>query len=118
MPYKDPEKRKQHNREYSKRYHESHRKEHVAVVAQRKKRIYEWYQSFKGTLKCSCCPESERVCLVFHHMCPKDKKHNIPDMVANGYSEKAIMKEMDKCLVLCANCHRKLHAGIISPPGE
>ena len=30
-------------------------------------------------------------------------------MVNSHYSLKRVKKEMDKCIVLCANCHRELH---------
>jgi hypothetical protein len=30
-------------------------------------------------------------------------------MVTSNYSKERIKKEIDKCIVLCANCHRKEH---------
>ena len=31
-------------------------------------------------------------------------------MVNRGYGIKRIQKEIDKCIVLCLNCHAKLHS--------
>jgi hypothetical protein len=42
--------------------------------------------------------------LDFDHI--KDKKYNISRMIHDGFSWKAIKKEVEKCEVVCANCHR------------
>ena len=60
---------------------------------------------------CLICGEREPVCLDFHHL--KDKEFNIADMVSKKLSWVKIVKEMEKCVVICANCHRKLHAGLL-----
>ena len=45
-------------------------------------------------------------CLDFHHL--RDKEFNIANEIKN-LSIDNLKKEIDKCIVLCANCHRKLH---------
>lgn len=67
------------------------------------------FDEFKKTQKCAVCGETRPYVLDFHHINPEDKSHSISDMVSTGYSLKAIMKEVEKCEVLCANCHRELH---------
>ena len=44
----------------------------------------------------------------FHHMNPDEKDFNISKVRATSWSKK-IENELDKCLLLCANCHRKRH---------
>lgn len=65
-----------------------------------KKRLTEFKQS-KG---CADCGESNPIVLDFDHL--KDKKYNVSRMIHDGFSWKAISKEMEKCEVVCANCHR------------
>ena len=64
--------------------------------------------------ECGCviCGEKEPVCLDFHHINPSDKNFDIGKQFHIKATE-TIIKEIDKCVVLCANCHRKVHAGII-----
>lgn len=45
-------------------------------------------------------------CLDFHHL--KDKEFNISNEIRN-LSIENLKKEINKCVVLCSNCHRKLH---------
>lgn len=60
---------------------------------------------------CIICGEAEKVCIDFHHLDPKEKDFTIG---ANSRKTKdALQKEIDKCVCLCANCHRKVHAGLI-----
>lgn len=54
------------------------------------------------------CGEVEPCCLSFHHK-NEDKVGNISDMANKGYSIKRLQKEINKCVVLCLNCHAKLH---------
>ena len=63
--------------------------------------------------KCKKCGESRDHLLDFHHISPLDKVDTISNiLIYYGYSKKAIKKaqnEVDKCLLLCANCHRDFH---------
>ena len=81
----------------------------------RNKANHEWRKnikkeavSYKGG-KCEHCGvEDECVDIYdFHHVDPSKKDFTI------GHSTKvfrAIKDELDKCQLLCANCHRKVHA--------
>jgi len=62
--------------------------------------------------KCSGCssvvPDS---LFEFHHWDPRDKAFGISrDGLARPWL--AIAAELLKCVMLCANCHRELHAGV------
>ena len=57
---------------------------------------------------CSNCSETDWRCLDFHHVNPQDKDDSVTQLVVNGNSKKRILKEIEKCIVLCANCHRKI----------
>lgn len=63
--------------------------------------------------KCSICKMSFHTCVYdFHHKDPKTKKYNVSSMVGNYSSNRElIFKELDKCLLLCSNCHRNFHWG-------
>lgn len=91
---------------YSKAHYEKNKRQYIDRAAERKKRHRREWVVFKATLKCVKCGENHPSCLDFHH---KDiKSFNISNAVGRlPYEE--IMKELEKCEVLCANCHRKLH---------
>lgn len=61
---------------------------------------------------CIICGEKDPCCLDFHHL--RDKLFEIGHNV--DITLGSLLKEVDKCVVLCANCHRKLHAGKIILP--
>ena len=68
-------------------------------------------QQFKKRLKeikenagCADCGQTNHIDLDFDHL--KDKKYNISRMIHDGFSWAAIKKEISKCEVVCANCHR------------
>lgn len=46
-----------------------------------------------------------------HHL--RDKEINIGDIAARTFSLDRLERELEKCVPLCANCHRELHAGVI-----
>ena len=77
--------------------------------ADRKAKTRAWFNELKATLSCMLCPETASACLDFHHRDPSDKRYGIADMVSNAHSIKSILKEIEKCDVLCKNCHAKLH---------
>ena len=57
---------------------------------------------------CTSCGESDPAVLEFHHLGQKDKE--IGRMIAQGYLPESIAREISQCVVLCANCHRRLTA--------
>ena len=67
---------------------------------QYKKRLIE----IKQSSGCTDCGETNHIVLDFDHL--KDKKYNISRMIHDGFSWAAIKKEIAKCEVVCANCHR------------
>jgi hypothetical protein len=42
--------------------------------------------------------------LDFDHL--RDKKYSLTDMIRKGYGLPSIKKEIEKCVIRCANCHR------------
>ena len=58
---------------------------------------------------CSLCPEKDPCCIDFHHTDPTIKEGNLSVKVAHWGIEK-LKLEISKCILLCSNCHRKLHA--------
>lgn len=63
--------------------------------------------SFGGCQKCGYnkCIEA----LDFHHRNPDEKEYDIAQMIRNHRTQEAIVQEMQKCVILCANCHREFH---------
>jgi hypothetical protein len=66
----------------------------------------EYVYEYLKTHPCTQCGESDPVVLEFHHVEKKDM--DVAAMVAGGYSIERIQSELEKCVVLCANCHRKV----------
>jgi hypothetical protein len=54
------------------------------------------------------CPyrETDPFVLTFHHV-RGTKKMDISQMVNQGYSLPAMQEEIEKCIVLCFNCHMR-----------
>lgn len=70
------------------------------------------FQEYKATLQCLICPENDPSCLDFHHKDPNEKDFQVSQIA--DVSKERFLAEIAKCAVLCANCHRKLHAGLFS----
>lgn len=82
-----------------------------------RKKIFEYLQNHS----CVDCGESDPVVLEFDHV-RGNKKGCISRMISDGCGWENIQKEIDKCEVRCANCHRRktaktlgyyLYAGIV-----
>lgn len=112
MPRVDPAK----NREYQKRWYQKNKALHRERCDWRRTLIYkrnvEYVRRVKRLFGCQVCREREPVCLDFHHLGQKD--NSISRLL--GSSKSRLKAEMRKCVVLCSNCHRKLHAGLLSLP--
>jgi hypothetical protein len=96
----------------SRRWYLKNRTRLIAVNKHNKvKRLAEtrqWLSDYKSKLSCPC-GESHISCLVFHHRDPSQKDMEVSVAVGYGWSINRIMDEINKCDVLCFNCHSKLH---------
>lgn len=92
-----------------------HREDYKAADKATKKRIRKerraWYLDLKSKLKCEGkdCGVSDFRVLDFHHRDPSTKEIEVSNLALNGISKKKILAEIEKCKVLCANCHRIEH---------
>lgn len=64
-------------------------------------------REYKSTLVCARCPENRPATLHFHHLDPSIKTTQVSEMLSRTW--KRVMAEIDKCIVLCANCHAVEH---------
>lgn len=55
------------------------------------------------------CGEKHPFLLDFHHRDPNNKLADISFLVRRLRSLKVLQAELEKCDILCANCHRRLH---------
>ena len=55
---------------------------------------------------CISCGESNPIVLEFDHIDPSNKKANISAYMNRGVTLELLKQEIEKCQMLCANCHR------------
>jgi hypothetical protein len=79
----------------------------------RQKRVYiERKKDFikKFNSKCSKCGYSKNLsALCFHHIDPTLKKLKLDTRSIGTRSMKVLLKEVEKCILLCSNCHAETH---------
>lgn len=110
MPYKDPEKRREYNRRYQKKHYKKNKAYYYNKAREREQKAKEFIHKYKEAKgKCEICGFDHVHCLDFHHVNPEEKKANICDMHKNGWSEERMLEELNKCILVCANCHRQIH---------
>lgn len=70
---------------------------------------------YKGG-KCFKCGYSRSIsALEFHHIDPSEKDFSISNAKLTSINER-IYRELDKCILVCANCHREIHDEMVGLP--
>jgi len=108
MPYKDESVRKLKHAEYSRKYYLANKEKVLALVKVNRAVGKARWDTFKQALKCTKCGFNHPAALDFHHTNPSEKENLVSALVSMGCFT-AAMKEVQKCIVLCANCHRIHH---------
>jgi len=104
MPTKDPEKK----RAIGRKHYAKNAEVVKAKVAEKKKQYRREWAVFKSMLSCISCGETHPATFDFHHVVPHPDNRKVHRLIANGAYAKAV-EEIKKCVVFCANCHRKFH---------
>jgi hypothetical protein len=107
MPSKPSDELRRYNREYYGR-----NRERLLEKQREKNRRFargrrEWLSEYKKSLKCIRCGEDHPATLTFHHRDSAEKDFEIGNSINLGVSLKRLVAEIEKCDVLCANCHAK-----------
>lgn len=78
----------------------------------RKRKVKAFLDRYKRLKGCFNCGEKEPCCLDFHHLDASIKDRSLALML--HLSMGRVKNEARKCIVTCANCHRKIHKGILT----
>ena len=89
----------------------------IKAVAKRRRKLKEMVVKYKGG-KCIICGYNKYFgAFDLHHRKDSKKEFGLSTRGLTRSWER-IKKEADKCLLVCANCHREIHGGITQPPEE
>lgn len=97
------------HKKYMKDHYNKNKKYYIDKASKRNKEYTLWFQEFKNTLKCINCGEDHPACLDFHHRDRNAKEITITTAVGKKWAKERLLKELEKCDVLCCKCHRILH---------
>lgn len=92
--------------------HEGH---NYQVRKDRHQELRKRAQEYKRSRGCHFCSENEPAVLDFHHLDSSTKTDQPSNLIK--YSWERFIEEVSKCILLCANCHRKVHLGKLVLPG-
>ena len=78
------------------------------------KKRKEKYMALLGG-KCQVCGYDKYYgVLEFHHKDPSTKSELLNKQTLIQYNDTFIKEELKKCILVCSNCHREIHAGLIN----
>lgn len=104
--------KREYDREYHKNRSVSAKKQKQALQKTRISNNAKKIQEIKNKGSCAFCEENEPICLDFHHLEEHKKENTISNMTCHSWDK--IKEEIDKCILVCSNCHRKLHKGLLT----
>lgn len=95
---------------YFKQHYQNNKQYYIDKAAEQNQKFLEVIEQTKqDRLKngCSICGLYHPAILDFHHLDPNNKDFTIAK--SRTKSKEKFLRELDKCIVLCSNCHRILH---------
>jgi predicted RNA-binding protein len=102
MPRKDKVK----NAEDFRRWYAKNKDVQLARVKQQQQKIFEEVVNYKESNPCSDCGKKyAHYVMDFDHI-SDDKKKNVSSLAKRG-SRKQVWEEIEKCELVCSNCHRE-----------
>ena len=91
------------------RWHYRNRERNTERTLQRRARLRSWANQYKRERGCQDSEATDHRFLEFHHTSPENKRMAVGDMITYGFGRAKLREEIEKCVVLCANGHRRRH---------
>lgn len=95
------------NKEANKEHYRKNKQDYLAKNLLRKKELKKFVTGYKENSGCAQCGDTRHWVLDFHH--EGNKEIEISKAVLNGWAKKRLLLEIERCTILCSNCHRDLH---------
>ena len=87
--------------------HEDESCDHSEAVTIKRRAIKQMLIVYKGGACCHCGYNNCSRALEFHHMDPEGKEFGVSKVLTRSIS--SLKEEVDKCILLCSNCHAEEH---------
>ena len=99
------------NREYQRKWFAENKETQLKRVTDNKNehkiKLQNLVSEYLSSHPCIDCSETDHIVLDFDHIDPSLKSMSVSKIITNGYSEKKLIEEMNKCEIRCSNCHRR-----------
>lgn len=94
---------------YKKEHYKRNKQTYIDNSSKNRIKFKEWFiEEIKSKLSCIKCGEDRYWVLDFHHRDPTEKDLEVSTLLGK-MSKTILLREIEKCDVLCSNCHRDLH---------
>ena len=84
-----------------------HRKDLYSAQKRHRVKVRAQLFNFLANKSCIDCGENDPIVLEFDHRKPNEKFKQISKLLSGHYSWDSVLKEIKKCEIRCANCHRR-----------
>lgn len=102
------------NRKNVKKHYQDNKDRYLTKSKQYKKSVSNFVENKKVEKGCVVCGYNKCTqSLDFHHLNKNDKDFEVSRLV-NRCNWDKLLKEIDKCVVVCRNCHGEIHSGLIN----
>ena len=110
MPIKDKQKNREYQREWARKHGKTKR------MNQRGPKNRQQLVDDAKSNPCVCCNIQYPICVMdLHRADNSEKTVSLTGLTRTGPYDK-LKEEVDRCVPICANCHRMVHAGIKQLP--
>lgn len=109
MPFKHLAVKREYMRAYDKRLYAEDKDYFIKKNNRGRRRLSAYVRESKAGKSCIRCGEKDLVCLDFHHRNPLQKEIEIAKAPSLMVGLDRLKREIEKCDILCKNCHAKAH---------
>ncbi len=116
MPYKDKQKQREAQKLWAQNQSNEYKKIKYSREKDNKKLMVEKLNQLKLDRGCCevCGDYHPPCCFDFHHIDEENKYGEVSRLASSGYKWETVENEINKCIMLCALCHRKVHSGLLT----